>query len=93
MYYELALFVVVSLLSKRRKNVHVYAGLINYSKAFDTVKHALLIELLLSFNTDTQDIKLLANLYWNHKATVTHNEEVSESINIKQGVVRDVSLI
>ena len=31
-------------------------------------------------------MKLFGNLYWNQKATVTQNGELSESINIKQWV-------
>ena len=40
-----------------------YDCFIDYRKAFDTVKHKRLIELLQSLDTETQDIKLLANLY------------------------------
>ena len=58
------------------------------SKAFDTVKHEPLIELLQSLDIDPQDVKLLANLYWNQQAAVRHNGEISESIIIKQGVLQ-----
>ena len=69
---------------KKQKDVYVY--FIDYSKAFDTVKHKPLIELQQSLDIDPQDVKLLANLYWNQQATVRHNGEISESISIKQGV-------
>ena len=61
---------------------------IDYSKAFDTVKHEPLIELLHSLDTDTQDINLLVNLYWNQKDTVRQNGELSESSS--KGFVRNV---
>ena len=64
----------------------MYVCFIDYSKAFDTVKHEPLIELLQSLDIDPQDVKLLANLHWNQQATVRHNGEVRESISIKQGV-------
>ena len=48
------------------------------------MKHEPLIELLQSLDIDPQDVKLLANLYWNQHAAVRHNEEISESISIKQ---------
>ena len=41
----------------------MYVCFIDYSKAFDTVKHEPLIELLQSLDIDPQDVKLLANLY------------------------------
>ena len=50
------------------------------------MKHEPLIELLQSLDIDTQDVKLLANLYWNQQAAVRHNEEINESISIKQRV-------
>ena len=59
---------------------------IDYSNAFDTVKHASLFDLLSSLDHEYHDIKLLANLYWNQQAAARHNEEVSELINIKQGI-------
>ena len=55
------------------KQKDVYVCFIDYSKAFDTVKHEPLIELLQSLGIDAQDVKLLANLYWNQQATVRHN--------------------
>ena len=55
----------------------LYLCFIDYSKAFDTVKHSSLF-LLSPLDIESHDIKLLANLYWNH------NVKVSESINIKQ---------
>ena len=68
------------------KQKDVYVCFIDYSQAFDAVKHEPLIELLQSIDIDPQDVKLLANLYWNQQATVRHNGEISESINIMQGV-------
>ena len=68
------------------KQKYVYVCFIDYSKAFDRVKHEPLIELLQSLDIDPQDAKLLANLYWIQQAAVTHHGEISESISIKQGV-------
>ena len=50
------------------------------------MKHEPLIELLQSLDIDPQDVKLLANLYWNQQVAVRHNGEISESISINQGV-------
>ena len=42
-------------------------------KAFDTVKHASLFDLVSSLDIGSYDIKLLANIYWNQQAAVRHN--------------------
>ena len=44
------------------KQKGVYVCFFDYSKAFDTVKHESLIQLLQSLDIDPQDVKLLANL-------------------------------
>ena len=82
-----AIFVLRRLVERMiEKQKDVYVCFIDYSKAFDTVKHEPLIELLQSLDIDPQDVKLLANLYWDQQAVVRHNGELSESISIKQGV-------
>ena len=69
------------------KQKDVYVCFIDYSKAFDTVKHEPLIELLQSLDIDPQDVKLLANLYWNQQAAVRHNGEISIKQGVRQGCV------
>ena len=82
-----AIFVLRRLVERSiKKQKDVFTCFIDYSKALDTVKHASLFDLLLSLNIKSHDIKLLANLYWNQQAAVRHNEEVSGSMNIKQGI-------
>ena len=61
-----AIFVLRRLVERMvEKQKDVYVCFIYYSKAFDTVKHEPLIELLQSLDIDPQDVKLLANIYWN----------------------------
>ena len=82
-----AIFVLRRLVERMiEKQKYVYVCFIDYRKAFDTVKHEPLIELLQSLDIDHQDVKPLANLYWNQQVAVRHNGEISESISIKQGV-------
>ena len=52
------------------KQKYVYVCFIDYSKAFDTVKHKLLMDLLQSLDVDQAEIRLLSSLYWNQLATV-----------------------
>ena len=68
------------------KQKNIYACYIDYSKAFDTVRHEPLIDLLQAIDVDSHDVQLLANLYWIQKAAVRHNGEISEWMSIKQGV-------
>ena len=64
-----AIFVLRRLVERMiEKQKDVYVCFIDYSKPFDTV-----IELLQSLDIDPQDVKLLANLYWNQQAAVRHN--------------------
>ena len=46
------------------KQKDTYAYFIDYSKAFDTVRHEPLIDLLTEIYVDSHDVQLLANLYW-----------------------------
>ena len=79
-----AIFVSRRLVERQiQKQKDVFTCFIDYSKAFDTVKHASLFDLLSSLDIESYDIKLLVNLYWNQQAVVKHNGEVSESMNIK----------
>ena len=71
------LFVLRQLERSIEKQKDVYACLFYYSKAFDTGKHEPLIRLLQYFDTDTQDIKLISNLYINQKAAIRHRGERS----------------
>ena len=61
-----AIFVLRRLVERSiQKQKDVLTCFIDSSKAFDTVKHALLFDLLLSLYIESHDIKLLANLYRN----------------------------
>ena len=68
--------------SKRK----LYACFIDYSKAFDKVRHEPLIDLLRAIDVDSHDVQLLANLFWKQKAAVRHNGEISGWMSIKKGV-------
>ena len=68
------------------KQKDIYVCFIDYSKAFDTVRHEPLIDLLKAIDVDSHYVQLLANLYWKLKTEVHHNGEISEWMSIKQGV-------
>ena len=59
---------------------------LDYSKSFDTVKYGSLVELLESLDVDKSETRLLTNLYWIQTAAVRCGDDISEWLDIKQGV-------
>ena len=68
------------------KQRDLYPCFIDYSKAFDTVKHESLVELLQSLDVDKSEARLLTNPYWKQTAAVRCGDGISEWLDIKQGV-------
>ena len=68
------------------KQKYINARFFDYSKAFDTVRHEPLINLLKAMDMDSHDVQLLANLYWKQKAAVRYNGQIIEWMSIKQSV-------
>ena len=66
------------------KQEDVYTCFIDYSKAFDTVKHDSLVEVLQSLDVDEADKRLLTNLYWTQTAAVRCDKDLSEWMSMKQ---------
>jgi len=56
---------------------NVFICFIYYEKAFDNVKHDLLIKFLQDLDLDDKDIRLIANLYWHHRRVC--NKEGSQT--------------
>ena len=71
---------VLRIMSERaiEKKRGIYACCIDYRKAFDTVRHEPLIDLLKAIVVDRHDVHLLANLYWIQIEAVRHNGEICE---------------
>lgn len=67
-------------------NKDVYACYIDYSKAFDNVRHEKLINILTGMDIDYRDIRIVSNLYWGQTAKIKIENELSEDINIRKGV-------
>ena len=70
----------------RDMNVDVYASFIDYQKAFDSINHEKLIEVLKSTGIDKQEITIISNLYWRQCAEVRVEQSTSEQIIIEKGV-------
>ena len=68
------------------KQKDVFMCFVDFEKAFDTVKHEQLVEVLQKYGVDAADIRILKELYWEQRATVRVGDETSESVEIKRGV-------
>ena len=80
-----AIFVLRRLVERSvEKQRDVYTCFIDYSKAFDTVKHESLVELLQSLGVDKSQTRLLTS--WKQTAAVRCGDDISEWLDIKQGV-------
>ena len=59
---------------------------VDFEKAFDRVRHELLIDRLRRIGADEADVRLLTNLYWEQKAVVKIGDDRSDWIKIEKGV-------
>ena len=64
----------------------LYLCFIDYSKAFDKVRHEKLFNILEHLDIDENDIRVIRNLYWDQSAAVRIGGELSEYKLIKRGV-------
>ena len=62
----------IRLLSEKamEKQKDLYICFLDYTKAFDRVKHEKIIELLQRLDTDGKDIQLIRSLYWEQQACI-----------------------
>ena len=67
-------------------NQDLYTCFIDYSKAFDRIHHATLIECLEKIVVDGKDIRIITNLYWHQKAAIRIENELSPFTSIRRGV-------
>ena len=64
----------------------LYLCFIDYSKAFDKVRHEKLFNILEHLDIVGKDLRVIRNLYWNQSAAVRIGGELSEYKLIKRGV-------
>ena len=65
---------------------NLFTPFIDYSKAFDRVKHKSLVDVLLPLDAEDADTRLLTSLFWNQTVTVQCNTELSDWMCMKQEV-------
>ena len=64
----------------------LYLCFIDYSKAFDKVRHEKLFNILEHLDIDGKDLRVTRNLHWDQSAAVRIGGELSEYKLIKRGV-------
>ena len=73
-------------------NVDVYACFLDYEKAFDTVLHGKLIQILRDVGFDDRDVHIISNLYWNQTAVVRVGQDMTDAVCISRGVRQECVL-
>ena len=63
----------------------LFMCLIDYQKAFDTVKHADLLAILSRLDIGRKDLRIVRNLYYEQTSAVRVEDELTEYVDIKRG--------
>ena len=64
----------------------MYICFIDYTKAFDRIKHTKMIKCLQEIGIDDKDLQIIAKLYWEQTAVVRTDSGVTPEFKIKKGV-------
>ena len=81
------LFTLQLLIEKVRNSIdEAFIVFIDYSKAFDSVKHQHLFETMIKMGFPRHLVALIASLYTDQKATIRWNGEHSDCFGIEKGV-------
>ena len=64
----------------------VYICFIDYTKAFDRVKHSKIIECLSEIGIDDKDLQITTKMYWEQTAVVRTEHGITEEFQIKKAV-------
>ena len=67
-------------------NKDLHLCFIDYTKAFDKVRHVNMIRMLEDLQIDGKDIRLIKNIYWKQQAAIRIDNEVRQYQPIKRGV-------
>ena len=66
------------------KQKDLYMCFVDFEKAFDRLKHELLIDRLRRIGEDEADVRMLTNLYWEQEAVVKIGDDRSDWIKIEK---------
>ena len=64
----------------------LYICFIDYTKAFDKIRHKNLMQILNNLDLDGKDLRLIQDLYWRQQAAIRLDNDLSKYVEIKRGV-------
>src|SRR5438132_5897329 len=67
-------------------NKNLYLCFIDFTKAFDKVRHIKLLNMLQDLDLDGKDIRQVRNLYWDQSAAIRYQNELGNFASIKRRV-------
>src|SRR5438034_180842 len=67
-------------------NKNLYLCFIDFTKAFDKVRHIKLLNMLQDSDLDGKDIRLVRNLYWDQSAAIRYQNELGNFTHIRRDV-------
>ena len=67
-----------------REDIYIY--FIDYTKAFDRVKHSKIIECLSEIGIDDKELNIITKMYGEQTAVVRNEQGITEEFQIKKGV-------
>ena len=70
----------------------VYICFIDYTKAFDRVKHSKIIECLSGIGIDDKDLQIITKMYWEQTAVVKNEHGITGQFQVKKGVRQGCAL-
>lgn len=84
-----AIFVVRAYIERViEKQKDLFKCFVDFDKAFDVVRHEVLVERLRSLGVDTADIRVMTNLYWGQRAVVKIEDGKNDWIDIERSETR-----
>ncbi|CAF4310248.1 unnamed protein product, partial [Rotaria magnacalcarata] len=82
-----AIFILRTIIERSIEVKHdLYLCFLDYTKAFDKVKHDSLFQILEKLDIDGKELRIIRNLYWDQKAAIQINNDTSDYTSIKRGV-------
>ena len=72
---------------------NAYSCFIDYTKAFDNIKHSKMIECLREIGIDDKDLQIITKMYWEQTAVVRAENGLTEEFKIKKGIRQECELL
>ena len=70
-------------------NKDLYLCFIDYTKAFDKVRHEEIVNILEKLSLDGKDLRMIKNIYWEQTAAIRVENEISSLKKIEEDSDRD----